>query len=115
MMIGIPVFCYRLIGREEAVLEAEQGERYRAFVRAVPRLWPSVRACIPASGGTPDWVSGLAAEAFFWSYAFGVLAFALSLNILWFYAGLVASPLLSWLAGLAMRKRGRSAASTAGR
>ena len=32
--IGIPLFCYRLIGREEAGLEAEQGEQYRAFMRA---------------------------------------------------------------------------------
>ena len=31
MVIGIPIFCYRLIGREEAALEAEQG-------RALSRL-----------------------------------------------------------------------------
>jgi hypothetical protein len=37
----------------------------------------------------------------------GVVGFALSLNILWFYAGLLASPLLSWLAGWATRKHGR--------
>jgi protein-S-isoprenylcysteine O-methyltransferase Ste14 len=107
MMIGIPFFCYRLIGREEMALEAGQGERYRAFMRAVPRLWPSVQACIPAGGGVPDWINGLAAEAFFWSFALGVVGFALSLNILWFYAGLLASPLLSWLAGWATRKHGR--------
>lgn len=115
IIIGIPMFCYRLIGQEEAALEAEQGERYRAFTRAVPRLWPSVRARIPASGqGTPDWISGLAAEAFFWSFALGVVGFAISLNILWFYAGLVASPLLSWLAGLAVQKRSQADASASG-
>ncbi len=53
MIIGITVFCYRLIGREEAALEAEQGDRYRAFMRAVPRLWPSLPARIPVSGGLP--------------------------------------------------------------
>ena len=109
MLIGIPVFCYRLIGREEASLQAEQGERYSAFMRAVPRLWPSVRARIPAGSSTPDWISGLAAEAFFWSLALGVVGFALSLNVLWFYAGLVASPLLSWLA-----KHGQAVASSSG-
>ena len=114
MMIGIPLFCYRLIGREEAALEAEQGERFRAFKQAVPRLWPSVRARIPASGGVPDWISGLAAEAFFWSFALGVVGLALSLNILWFYAGLAASPLLSWLAGWALRKRRSSVTSASG-
>jgi protein-S-isoprenylcysteine O-methyltransferase Ste14 len=105
MIVSMVVFCYRLIGREEAALEAEQGERYRAFMRAVPRLWPSLRARIPASGGTPDWINGLSAEAFFWSFALGLVGFAVSLNILWFYAGLVFSPLLSWLAGLALPKR----------
>ena len=114
MMMGIPLFCYRLIGREEAALEAEQGERFCAFKRAVPRLWPSVLARIPASGGTPDWASGLAAEAFFWSFALGVAGLALSLNILWFYAGLVASPLLSWLAGWALGKRNRSVVPMSG-
>jgi protein-S-isoprenylcysteine O-methyltransferase Ste14 len=105
MIAGITVFCYRLIGREEATLEAEQGERYRAFMRAVPRLWPSIRERIPASGGTPDWINGLSAEAFFWSFALGLIGFAVSLNVLWVYGGLMFSPLLSWLAGLALPKR----------
>jgi protein-S-isoprenylcysteine O-methyltransferase Ste14 len=108
MILGITLFCYRLIGREEAALEAEQGDRYRAFVRAVPRLWPSVRARIPASGGVPDWINGLSAEAFFWSFALGLVGFAVSLNILWFYGGLVFSPLLSWVAGMALGKRGEA-------
>lgn len=104
---GVLLFCYRLIGREEGALEAEQGESYRTFKRAVPRLWPSLRARLPASGSAPDWISGLAAEAFFMSFALGVVGFAISLNVLWFYAGWLASPLLSWLAGLAVQKRGR--------
>jgi hypothetical protein len=111
-MIGIPLFCYRLIGREEAALEAEQGESYRAFMGAVPRLWPSWRARIPASGVRPDWVSGLAAEAFFISFAVGVTGFVITLNVLWFYAGFLASPLLSWLAGLAVQKRGETVAAS---
>jgi protein-S-isoprenylcysteine O-methyltransferase Ste14 len=105
IVVGIPIFCYRLIGREEAALEAEQGDTYRAFTRAVPRLWPSLRARVPPSGGTPDGIGGLAAEAFFLSFALGVVGFAISLNVLWFYAGFLASPLLSWLAGLAVQKR----------
>ncbi len=110
VLIAMPLFCYRLIGREEAGLEAEQGERFRAFVRAVPRLWVSLRARIPASGAHADWRNGLASEAFFWSFALGYVAFAVTFNILWFYAGLVASPLLSWLAGLMLGSRTSSAA-----
>ena len=106
MVIGIPLFCLRLIGREEAALDAELGEPYRAFVRAVPRLWPSLRSRIPAGGGRPDWTNGLAAEAYFWSFALGAAGFAATLNIVWLYAGFVASPLLSWLAGLTLGRAG---------
>jgi len=105
MVAAMIVFNYRLIGREEPVLEAEHGDRYRAYVHAVPRLWPSIRARIPASGGTPDWINGVSAEAFFWSFALGLAAFAATLNILWFYAGLVASPALSWLAGVVLKPK----------
>jgi protein-S-isoprenylcysteine O-methyltransferase Ste14 len=111
ILIGIPLFCYRLIGREEAALEAEQGQPYRDYMRAVPRLWPSLRPRIPATDARPDWINGLAAEAFFWSFALGLLTFAIFLDIRWFYAGFVASPLLSWLAGLALRARTKSSAA----
>jgi protein-S-isoprenylcysteine O-methyltransferase Ste14 len=104
ILAAVPVFCYRLIGREQAALEAQQGEPFRAYMRAVPRLWPSLRARLPPSGGRPDWRSGLAAEAFFWSYALGLALFALTLNVIWVFAGVVASPLCSALAGRAMRK-----------
>jgi protein-S-isoprenylcysteine O-methyltransferase Ste14 len=105
MLIGITLFNYRLIGREEAFLTAQQGDRYREFLQAVPRLWPSLRARIAPAGAAPDWVNGLSAEAYFWSFALGLVAFAIFLNIICFYAGLTFSPLLSWLAGLATRNR----------
>jgi len=111
LVIGIWLFCYRLIGREEAALEARQGEAYRTFERAVPRLWPSLRARIPPTGGRPDWINGVAAEAFFWPYAIGVAGFAFFLNIWWFFIPLALSPLVSWLAGLAIRGRKRPSAS----
>jgi hypothetical protein len=91
-----------LIGREEAGLESELGDSYRAFLFAVPCLFPSIRARIPAGGREPDWLNGFTAEVFFISFALGVIAFAV--NILWLYAGFMASPLLSWLAGLALNK-----------
>src|SRR3954469_14260740 len=43
LVVGHAVFLRRLIGREESELLATQGERYRAFFDAVPRLWPSLR------------------------------------------------------------------------
>ena len=111
ILIGIPLFCYRLIAREEAALEATQGEPYRAYMRSVPRLWPSLRPRIPAGNARPDLLNGLAAEAFFWSFALGLLAFAISLDVRFFYAGFLASPLLSWLAALAIRGRNKRTAA----
>ena len=104
VLIAIPVFCYRLIGREEAALSAQQGVSYQNFLDAVPRMFPSVIARIPASGKKPDWTSSFGAEAFFISFFLGIAAFALTLNIYCVYAGFAASPLLGWLARLLTRK-----------
>jgi len=109
LLFGMIVFCYRLIGREESVLTAAQGQPFLAYMSAVPRLWPSLRPRIAPEAGhaarKPDWLSGLAAEAFFWCYALGMLLFALTLNVLWVYGCLLASPAVGALAGIAERKR----------
>jgi len=109
LMLGMILFCYRLIGREESVLTASQGQPFLAYMSAVPRLWPSLRARIAPDTGQParepDWISGLAAEAFFWCYPLGMILFALTLNLLWLYGCLLASPLAGWLGGIAVRDR----------
>src|ERR1700722_3169691 len=104
VLIVIPLLCYRLIGREEAALSTQQGVTYQNFLDAVPRMFPSVIARIPASGKKPDWVTSFGAEAFFISFFLGIAAFALTLNIYCVYVGFAASPLLGWLARLLTRK-----------
>jgi protein-S-isoprenylcysteine O-methyltransferase Ste14 len=96
----IILFLYRLIGREEAELSASQGEPYRAFMRAVPRLFPAVTPRIAGSGRKPDWKTGFATEAWYWSFTLGIAIFAATFKILWFYAGMVAAP----FAGMAAEK-----------
>jgi protein-S-isoprenylcysteine O-methyltransferase Ste14 len=45
-------------------------EPYRAYCQAVPRLWPSFTARVPAGGGKPRWKQAWLAEAFFcWGFA----------------------------------------------
>ena len=113
IVIGVTVFCYRLIGREEAELEAGQGESFRAYMRAVPRLWPAMSPRIPSANRTPDWINGLSAEAYFWSFVVGVVLFAITLQPKYFYAGLILSPVFSWIAGLLLGKaRSDSQAAT---
>jgi len=85
MTIGMTVFAYRLVLHEEAKLLASQGEGYRRYFDAVPRLWPSLRARVPSGGGKPNWLDGFTGEIFFWSFALGEGVFALTLQAKYFY------------------------------
>ena len=80
LVIGMWAFVYRLILREEAGIAASQGESYRAYCAAVPRLFPALRAQVPSGGGVPDWADGFLGEAFMWVMAGSVIAFAVTLN-----------------------------------
>ena len=80
LVVGMIVFCYRLILREEAGIAASQGDNYRAYCAAVPRLLPALRPKLPAAGGVANWADGLLGEAFMWVLAASVVVFAITLN-----------------------------------
>jgi protein-S-isoprenylcysteine O-methyltransferase Ste14 len=78
-LVVLTVFLLRLTLGEEAFLSARLGEPYQAYMRAVPRLIPRLRAAPPSTGRKPQWFRGVIAElipigvfvalAFFsWSY-----------------------------------------------
>jgi protein-S-isoprenylcysteine O-methyltransferase Ste14 len=46
LVLGLLLFHYRLIMREEAELVRTQGDRYRAYCARVPRFWPALRTRI---------------------------------------------------------------------
>ena len=69
LILGNLFIVLRLIGREEAALTHEQGESYRAFVAAVPRLRPSVSARLPKGGLTPRWGQAFLGESHLWVLA----------------------------------------------
>src|ERR1700687_5340774 len=81
MVVSMWVFVYRLIFREEDGLQQTQGEAYRAYLTAVPRLWPSLTPRIPSGGGQPRWGQAIAGEMIFWLFGVAVLCFAITLNI----------------------------------
>jgi protein-S-isoprenylcysteine O-methyltransferase Ste14 len=81
LFMAMIAFCYRLILREEAELLAAQGDAYTAYMRAVPRFWPSIKARIASAGGRANWMAGLRAEAWSWSLVLGLVALAITLNL----------------------------------
>jgi len=74
------LFGGRLIQREEAALEAAQGEDYAAYRAAVPRLLPALRARVPPSGNEPAWGPAFRAEVMIWFFALAMVALAVSLS-----------------------------------
>jgi protein-S-isoprenylcysteine O-methyltransferase Ste14 len=53
VMVLVTAFLLRLILGEEA---------FRSYLRAVPRLIPRLRPCLPAAGHKPHWLTALLAE-----------------------------------------------------
>jgi protein-S-isoprenylcysteine O-methyltransferase Ste14 len=80
LILGQAWFLRRLIGREEYELGRTGGASYAAFLAAVPRLLPSLRPRVPASGQTPRWVQGIGGEAFMWILVAAMIAFAVTLQ-----------------------------------
>ena len=56
------IHLLRLILGEEAFLAGVLGEPYREYLRAVPRLIPSLRASLPSAGHKPHWLTALLSE-----------------------------------------------------
>jgi protein-S-isoprenylcysteine O-methyltransferase Ste14 len=85
IIAGMTLFCYRLILREEAGLFESRSESYRRYFEAVPRLFPSLRPHVPAGPGIPNWSDGFAGEMFIWGFAGGLVAFAATERLAWFW------------------------------
>jgi protein-S-isoprenylcysteine O-methyltransferase Ste14 len=111
MTFGLLLFYYRLIFREEAALNASQGESFRAYGAAVPRFFPALRPRVPASGAKPRWGQAFAGELFIWGFAFAVVAFAitLSVTIFWIVLGVsLAGYMCYWLVSGRIARRAAS-------
>jgi protein-S-isoprenylcysteine O-methyltransferase Ste14 len=81
IVVGMWLFSRRLIGREEEGLIQSQGESYRAYLKSVPRLFPSLTPRIPSSARQPRWAQAIAGELFVWIFGLALLNFAITLNL----------------------------------
>jgi protein-S-isoprenylcysteine O-methyltransferase Ste14 len=86
IVIGMWIIVYRLIGREEITLLASQGEGYRRYLAAVPRLWPALTPRVPASGAKPNWMDGFTSEMMMWAAALAMAVFTMTENLAYFWA-----------------------------
>lgn len=77
---GAAIRILRLIRREEAELEKQQGESFLEFSRRVPRMFPSLRPRIPAAGLRPQWGQAIRGEAPMWGFFFTMLGFTVTLQ-----------------------------------
>lgn len=115
IVLGIFIFSLRLIGLEEANLTREQGESYLAFCRRVPRLWPALRARVPASGLQPKWRQAFLGEMFVWGFFVAVLVFAITINQKAFLLIVAVALLLYIVRGYAMAARKKREANSGSR
>ena len=107
LVLGNAVIVYRLILREEAGLEAEQGEGYRAYCAAVPRFFPSLFPRVPSAGNVPNWGAGVLGELFFWTFTASLLVFAVTMNLTLYFSVLASAFIVYALAMIAIKRRGR--------
>jgi protein-S-isoprenylcysteine O-methyltransferase Ste14 len=105
LVVGMVLFDYRLILREEAAIRATKGESYVAYCAAVPRLLPALHPKIPSAGATPNWKDGFLGEAFMWFLAASVIAFAITLSLPIFFAVLASAYVVYGACYAIIRKR----------
>jgi protein-S-isoprenylcysteine O-methyltransferase Ste14 len=101
---GLTMLYLRLIAREEHLLSETQGNSYRAYLQAVPRLIPSFKARIPAGNTVPRWRQAVIGEAFGWLFAVALICFAATLNVSLLRSMLIAGLAASLLAKATLRR-----------
>lgn len=104
LVIGMFIFTYRLILREESELSESQGESYRAYCAAVPRLLPSLTPRVPSAGNTPNWLDGFLGELMFWGFGTSLAVLAVTLRGLPFESVLWISFMAPWLVQILRHK-----------
>jgi protein-S-isoprenylcysteine O-methyltransferase Ste14 len=112
IVVGISLLIWNIISIEEAGLLATQGEQYREYLRAVPRLLPSLMPRVRSSGRRPDWSNGFRAELYMWAFAAGGLAFAITNKLRLFFAGIALGVVILAVEGIVASSKKKWAASS---
>jgi len=105
LIVGLLVFVYRLIFREEAELSGAHSEGYRHYCARVPRFFPSLFPRVASGNSRPLWVQGFLGESMMWVMTLGIVAYAATLRLFWFYLFLCISFPLSFALNAALKRR----------
>jgi protein-S-isoprenylcysteine O-methyltransferase Ste14 len=108
--LGNFLIVYRLILREEMTLLESQGESYKRYFAAVPRLIPSLAPRVPASGARPNWADGITGELFMWAAAAAMTVYAATLQLKLFWGVFGAGMVIYFLQSFVRERRRKSAA-----
>lgn len=79
-LVATFIFYFRLILGEEQYLAAQLGEPYLEYRRRVPRIVPSLRPRLAASGLRAQWMQGFVGEIFMFAFACCLAALAWQYN-----------------------------------
>jgi len=88
-IVAIAIEQLRLIGGEEAFLEARLGQRYLDYKARVPSLWPALSARVAASGVRPAWGMAVLGEIYMWGAAASFVSVGTRYNALLVTQGVV--------------------------
>jgi len=88
-IVAIAIEQLRLIGGEEAFLEARLGQRYLDYKAQVPNLWPALRPRVAASGVQPGWGMAVLGEIYMWGVAVAFASVGMRYNALLVTQGVV--------------------------
>lgn len=90
-IVVMGLFEVRLILGEETFLSDSLGERYLAYCARVPRLFPALRARVPASGAPAAWGAALLGETYMWGVAIAFIAVGYRYNAFLITQGVIIS------------------------
>ena len=109
IVLGMLIIVYRLILREEETLLAAQGESYRRYRAAVPRLWPALTPRVPAGGAKANWADGFSGELMMWAAAAAMAVFTVTQKIPYFWGVFGAGLAIYFLQALRRERAKKSA------
>jgi len=105
LIVGHFFIFLRLIRREEQELLASQVKGYAAYLRAVPRLWPSFAPRLPKGSGRFSLIGGALGEIYFLGFAASLMIFACTLRLHDYYIALAATSVAFLISAVLVRRR----------